>query len=98
MITNKEVLKAINDCINTRWKPAVKNHGMLPFEAPFCQLCDLFRDNDCEGCPLDLVGKNCMDKGSPFYKWTHVNPTRVQNEAMNMVDTLVETRKHFFGR
>ena len=97
MITNKDVLTAINDCINTRWKPAVKNNGWLPIEAPFCQLCDLFCSDICTGCPLDLLGMNCRKRGSPFYKWSKAHIAELPKEAMNMVNTLVKTRKHFFG-
>jgi hypothetical protein len=34
-----------------------------------CPLCELFANDDCEGCPLDTAGERCDEEGSIFDRW-----------------------------
>jgi len=95
-ITNADVLKAINDCLETRWEPAAKRmDGHLQASAPRCQLCALFISGVCTGCPIYVyTGKRCDEYGTTFDEWRY-NPTK--QKAIAMRDELIATRKYFFG-
>lgn len=69
---SKENIKAIKECLITRWIPAMfDDRGMLPKDAPDCQLCMLHAGypHYCEKCPVfRRTGiDNC--EGSPYVKW-----------------------------
>ena len=102
MITNKQVKKALDDCLRTRWEPAAASeNGLIPANAPFCQLCEIFCFGKvalgCSACPLGVGGDGCMKLGSTYYKWWSRPDYQRKREAVAMRDKLIEVREHFFG-
>lgn len=99
IITNEQVKTALDECIRTRWEPAVKDEGWLPIDAPACQLCDLFlvrTDQGCDACPLKLhTGKSCCDAESNYSKWGRHRT--LSHTAQAVLDDLIGARKQFFG-
>jgi hypothetical protein len=65
--------------------PDVKDKEYLPQELwdlisgllGKCPLCELYRQNNCQGCPLFTAGEWCFKVDSPFsvfYCWYHAIP------------------------
>ena len=96
VITNADVLKAINACLDTRWIPAAKDpYGQFPDNYPSCQLCKMF---SCESCPIEIYNKDetCGLLGSTYGQWLRSGHNR-NEAAVQMRDLLLKVRKHFFG-
>ena len=96
VITNADVLKAINGCLGTRWIPAAKDpDGQLPDGRPLCQLCKIL---DCTSCPIAVYNKDetCGMPGSTYDHWRRSGNSR-NEAAVQMRDLLLKVRKHFFG-
>ena len=105
MITNQQVKTALDECIETRWRPATKNGGPLPLWAPGCQLCVLFiidTNLGCEACPLKLHTRlDCCHEKANYSKWIQMDTFRpspaLQRRAQAVLDDLIGAREQFFG-
>ena len=96
VITNADVLKAINACLDTRWIPAAKDpDGQFPDGPPSCQLCKILY---CPSCPIAIYNKaeTCGLRGSTYDQWRNSGYNR-NKAAVQMRDLLLKVRKHFFG-
>lgn len=105
--TNKQVLKAINDSINKKWKKIVAAGGTSDLGID-CALCELDTEIEnyfldyrvepyytCSACPLHIFndGKGCSG-GSKYRAWDNAHTKKT---AQAMLDELIACRKHFFG-
>jgi hypothetical protein len=96
VITNRDVLNAINACLDTRWIPAAKDpYGQFPDGHPSCQLCKILY---CSSCPIAIYNKDetCGLRGSTHDQWRRSWSGR-KEAAVQMRDLLLKVRKHFFG-
>lgn len=105
MIRNREVKRALDHCIDKRWRLLAQ--GETLYNVSKCALCELFGggneragyrfkpNSKCKGCPIYLRngGKGCAT-GSLFDQYMN---TFSAKSAQAMLRFLRDTRKHFFG-
>ncbi len=85
--TPEVCLQATSECLRTRWLPAEASPtGLMPPNAPWCQLCELAPLDSCELCPLYVAFNGCGPK-SPFHLWHHAH---VDDEKRAMASRVVQ--------
>lgn len=102
-LTNKDVMAALEACIETRWKVRAKLGDGV--DVPVCQLCQLeFLSGDCCGCPVFEYGAQVRDVNmrgccnTPFIAWgVSVTDKGAQEASQREVNFLVDVYEHFFG-
>lgn len=80
----KRDIKAIKECLTTRWIPAMLNpQGSMPIFSPSCQLCDIYAGDPrfCEGCPVEEETRLTECEGTPYYKWLQALSGEEQRDA-----------------
>jgi hypothetical protein len=74
--SDKKQLKAVKDCLRTRWIPASMDNGRVP-DYP-CKLCEVNSESldnrpNCKNCVLTALNPKfeCGEMNSPYDVWTN---------------------------
>lgn len=63
----KRTLRALNSAIK-KWEGIVAKEE-IDLGQLNCQLCELFADKDCKGCPVNDATKHKGCANTPYQKW-----------------------------